>query len=97
MIYSKTTSENVKYWVKIFKALGNEGRLKILKMLFGGKEYTVSEIAKEIEISLKSTSKHLIGLCNLGFLESTGKMGRVYYKIDLFEYPKIREILKKVF
>ena len=90
-------SENVKYWVKIFKALGNEGRLKILKMLLGGKEYTVSEIAKEIGISLKSTSKHLIALCNLGFLESTGKQGRVYYKIDLSDYPKIREILKKVF
>ena len=90
-------SENTKYWVKIFKALGNEGRLKILKMLLGGKEYTVSEIAKNINISLKSTSKHLIALCNLGFLENTGKQGRVYYKIDLSGYPKILEILRKVF
>ena len=90
-------NENAKYWVKIFKALGNEGRLRILKMLFRGEEYTVSEIASEIKISLKSTSKHLISLCNMGFLESTGKMGRVYYKIDLSEFPKIREILKKIF
>ncbi|QQG42409.1 MAG: winged helix-turn-helix transcriptional regulator [Candidatus Giovannonibacteria bacterium] len=88
---------NIKTWVKIFKALGNEGRIKILKFLFDGKERTVSEIKDEIGISLKATSKHLISLDNLGFLESSGKNGRVWYKIDLSSHPKVKEILRRIF
>ena len=88
---------NIKLWVKIFKALGNEGRLKILKLLFDGKERTVTEIKDEIGISLKSTSKHLVSLDNLGFLESSGKKGGVWYKIDLSAFPKVKDILRKIF
>ncbi len=88
---------NTKTWVKAFKALGNEGRLKILKLLFDGEERTVTEIKNEIGISLKATSKHLISLDNLGFLESSGKKGRVWYKIDLNAHPKVKEILRKIF
>lgn len=88
---------NIKTWVKIFKALGNEGRLKILKLLFNGQERTVTEIKDEIGISLKATSKHLIALDNLGFLESSGKKGGVWYKIDLSGYPKVKEILRRIF
>lgn len=88
---------NIKLWVKVFKALGNEGRLKILKLLLDGEERTVSEIKNEIEISLKATSKHLISLDNLGFLESSGKKGGVWYKIDLSGHPKVKEILRRIF
>lgn len=88
---------NIKSWVKVFKALGNEGRLKILKFLFDGGEHTVTEIKNEIGISLKATSKHLIALDNLGFLESSGKKGGVWYKIDLSSYPKVKEILRRIF
>ncbi|MDP3784706.1 MAG: winged helix-turn-helix domain-containing protein [bacterium] len=88
---------NIKTWVKTFKALGNEGRLKILKLLFDGKERTVTEIKDEIGISLKSTSKHLVSLDNLGFLESSGKRGRVWYKIDMGGHLKVKEILRKIF
>lgn len=85
---------NTKAWVKVFKAFGNEGRLKILQLLFDGKERTVSEIAKHIKISLKATSKHLIILDNLGFLESTGKNGRVFYTIDCKDIPSAKEMVR---
>lgn len=88
---------NAKSWVKVFKALGNEGRLKILKFLLDGRERTVTEIKEEIGISLKATSKHLIMLDNLGFVESSGKKGHVFYKIDLAQYPKVRSFLEKMF
>lgn len=88
---------NIKTWVKIFKALGNEGRLNILKLLFDGQERTVTEIKDAIGISLKATSKHLISLDNLGFLESSGKKGGVWYKIDLSAHPKVKEILRRIF
>jgi len=88
---------SIKSWVKIFKALGNEGRLKIMKLLLDGRERTVTEIKEAIDISLKATSKHLIILDNLGFVESSGKQSHVYYKIDLAAHPKIQEFLKKIF
>lgn len=88
---------SIKSWVKVFKALGNEGRLKIMKFLLDGSERTVTEIKEAIDISLKATSKHLIILDNLGFVESSGKKGHVYYKIDLASFPKIREFLKRIF
>ena len=58
-----------KRWVNIFKAMANINRLKIIKMLSGGTNLSVTKIAEELEIAVKSTSKHLIILHNLNFLE----------------------------
>ena len=49
---------------KIFRAMGNERRLLILKNLFTKKELTVGEISRLIELSFKSTSRHLAVLSN---------------------------------
>lgn len=68
-----------------------------MKLLLDGRERTVTEIKEAIDISLKATSKHLIILDNLGFVESSGKKGHVYYKIDLTTYPKVKEFLNKIF
>lgn len=86
---------DIKTWVKIFKALGNEGRLKILRLLSDGRERTVSEITKNIGISFKSTSKHLIILDNLGFIQSSGKKGRVFYTMNPAMHPKIKDIVRR--
>lgn len=68
-----------KRWTIIFKALGNVNRIKIIRMLKSGNEMSVSEISKELGISLKSTSRHLSILQNLELLESEGKNGFVFY------------------
>ena len=71
-----------KRWVNIFKALSNINRIKIIKMLSTGKSFDVSEIAKELGIAVKSTSKHLIILQNLDILENEGKRGHVFYSLS---------------
>lgn len=71
-----------KRWVNIFKALGNINRIKIIKMLVDGKSMTVTDIAKKIGVSLKSTSRHLFILKNLELLESEGKNGHVFYSMN---------------
>ena len=71
-----------KRWVIIFKALGNINRLRIIKMLSGGEEMTVTQIANELKISLKATSRHLIILQNFDLLESEGRQGFVYYHFN---------------
>ena len=72
----------MKRWVKIFRALANINRLKIVELLADGRELTVSEISKEIGISFRATSQHLIILRNLDVLDGTGKQGHVYYSLN---------------
>ena len=44
---------------KILKALANRRRLAILKFLHKSRRASVGDIAKEIKLSFKSTSRHL--------------------------------------
>jgi len=53
---------------KTFKAIGNERRFLILKYLFSKKELTVGEISKLIELSFKSTSRHLAVLSDVNLV-----------------------------
>lgn len=71
-----------KKWVRIFKALANYNRMKIVGMLSLGSEMTVTEISEKISISIKSTSKNLIMLQNLDVLESRGKDNHVWYSLN---------------
>ena len=71
-----------KHWANIFRVLSNINRIKIIAMLSGGKNMSVTEIADKLLISLKSTSKHLIILENFGVLESDGKRGHVFYSLN---------------
>ena len=73
---------DMKRWTKIFKALANINRLKIIRLLSDGPPRTVSYIAREIGISLNATSKHLILLHNLTVLEGRGREGHVFYTMD---------------
>ena len=53
---------------KMFKALANKRRLKILGIL-KNKPIPVSDLAKAIKLSFRSTSKHLAILHSAGFLD----------------------------
>lgn len=73
----------MKRWTQIFKALANINRLKIIKLLYEqGTPMTVADIAAEIDISFKGTSKHLILLHNLDVLTNEGRDGHVYYSYN---------------
>ena len=54
---------------RILKALANRRRLAILKYLKKTHEATVGEIAGEIKLSFKSTSKHLCVLAGADIIE----------------------------
>ena len=77
----------MKRWSIIFKILGNINRLKIIKLLSGGSRLSVSNIAGELKISQKATSKHLIILHHLDVLHSIGSEGHVFYFLNM-DMPK---------
>ena len=76
--------------VKIFKALCNETRLKIIKQLLDG-EKCVCEMVSSINRSQPNISIQLSRLENIGIIESRRDGKKVYYKI---KNNKIREMLR---
>ena len=54
---------------RMLKALANKRRLLILKCLYNVKRAIVGDIAKEIKLSFKATSKHLIILAAANLIE----------------------------
>jgi DNA-binding transcriptional ArsR family regulator len=74
---------NKRELTNILKALSNERRLHILEFLKKNKKPTpVYEIAKEIDLSLKATSKHLLRLRAVDILDHFQKSLNVYYFIS---------------
>ena len=67
---------------KTFKALANQKRLGILFYLHKNKSASVGEIADEIKISIKSTSKHLFALYHANFLERERVHGLTLYSLN---------------
>ena len=63
------------------KALANKRRLAILRFLKKRKEATVGDIAEEIKLSFKSTSRHLSVLFSADILEREQKSLQVFYRI----------------
>lgn len=84
---------NTKELEKILKALASKRRLDVLKYLKRNREASVSEIAKEIKLSLKATSKHLRILYAINLLERENRNLMVYYQIA---YPVNNPIVEKV-
>ena len=90
-------TRNLKQWATIYRGLGNPNRLRILRILSEVKQLSVSELAKELEITLKNTSRNLGILLNLDLLEFIGRHDRVYYRLNPKMAEDIKHILKITF
>jgi len=64
---------------KQYKALANRRRLAILKYLKARQKASVGEIAKEIKLRIKSTSKHLRVLAGVDFVDNEQQSLHVFY------------------
>ena len=79
--------------VRIFKALSDETRLKIVESLLNG-EKCVCEIIPFTKRTQPTISIQLSKLENLGIVESRREGKSVYYKIKNKKVIKILEIIK---
>ena len=66
---------------RVLKALANKRRLAILRFLKKSHEATVGDIAEEIKLSFKSTSRHLSVLSAADILQYDKRSLQVYYRI----------------
>jgi len=84
---------NLRELEKPLKALANKWRLAILQYLKRKKETPVNEIAREIKLSIKATSKHLLILSALGIIESNQRSLQVFYHIVEAQTPSVHPII----
>jgi DNA-binding transcriptional ArsR family regulator len=78
---------------RTLKVLANRRRLAILKHLKSIKEASVADIAKEIQLSFKATSKHLGVLASRDILDRTQKSSQMFYALSQNQKPAVRSIL----
>jgi ArsR family transcriptional regulator len=74
----------------VFKALGDETRLKIIEFLMGG-EKCVCEIFPHVERKQSTVSIHLGKLESAGLVASRREGKKIYYKIS---NEKVRKMMK---
>lgn len=78
---------------KTLKALANRRRLAILKYLKHNKEAPVGEIASEINLSLRSTSKHISILSGADIIERDQRGLQMFYRLSRSKDPAVRHIV----
>ena len=77
---------------KILKALANGRRLRILKYLKTRKEASVGDIADEINLSFKSTSRHLAVLSAADILEREQRSSQVFYRLSSSQKSLVKHL-----
>lgn len=78
---------------KILKALANKRRLAIVQYLKKNGEANVSEIARTIRLSFRSTSRHLAILSGAEITEKDQRSTEMFYRIASDLDPFARRIL----
>ncbi len=78
---------------RLLKALANRRRLAILQYLKNNKKGSVADIAEEINLSFKSTSKHLGILAACDILEREQRSVQMFYYLADHQKPAARSIL----
>jgi len=79
--------------VQYFKAVANARRLVILEFLSRENSASVSQIAREIHLSVKATSRHLAILKAAEIVETKQIQLYVFYSISKKQNPITRYIL----
>ena len=79
--------------VKIFKALGDETRLRLVNLFLQTEaDLCVCEMMDTLGLPQYHVSKHLTILKNAGLLQGSRKGTWVYYRLDREESPLLRDL-----
>ena len=81
--------------VCIFKALGDENRIRILKMLYSG-EKCACKLLEELNISQPTLSHHLKILCDVGIVTGRKEGKWTHYSICCDGVKSIRGLMKEL-
>lgn len=85
--------------IDVFKVLGDDTRLKIIKLLASNTvdSLSVTDLSKLVGISQQAASQHMKLMKMVGILEPNKKGYHVYYKINIQNLIKIKKDIDKLF
>jgi ArsR family transcriptional regulator len=72
----------MKTTAQIFKALGDETRLRIMALLVSGQELCVCDIMEALDLPQSTVSRHLSYLRNAGLVNDRRQGVWMYYKVN---------------
>lgn len=78
---------------RTLKSLANKRRLCIIQFLKKQKHASVGELAEAINLSFRSTSRHLSVLFGADILEKEQRSIQVYYRLNSKKSPMLHHIL----
>lgn len=82
---------------EIFKALADESRLRLLKLLANSdREICVCELDDSLKLPQYTVSKHLNVLKRAGFLDSRRQGTWIYYSISEDMEPSVQKIVEYI-
>lgn len=84
---------SLNYGMRIFKALSEEARVRILFLLMENKELSISDLELILEFTQTKTSRHLSYLKNAGLVGSKRVDQWVFYYI----LEEVQEIMQQIF
>jgi ArsR family transcriptional regulator len=67
---------------QIFKALGDETRLRIMALLLPGRELCVCDIVAALDLPQSTVSRHLAALRNVGLVDDRRQSTWMHYRIN---------------
>lgn len=86
---------NEKKMALIFKALGDENRIRILKLLSGG-EKCACRLLEELNISQPTLSHHMKVLCDAGIVTARKEGKWMHYSICCDGVCQLRSLLREL-
>ena len=84
-------NKDIEQFIKLFKALANEERIEIIRLLKKHKEMYAQDIEKHFYLEQSTTSHHLNTLRRAGITKARKEGRRVYYSIDSESFKKLWE------
>lgn len=73
--------EDIDAITKIFKAMSDSTRIRIVSILSATNKYTVTEIAEILGMDMSRVSHQLARLEDMGFIKGTRDGRRIYYEL----------------
>ena len=90
-------SNNKTRHISFFKALANEERLEIVKLLRQNGEMFAQDVEKHFYLEQSTTSHHLNMLKRSGIAKSRKQGRKVYYSIDIDSFNQILQEFQGTF
>ncbi len=82
-VFMRLKHFNVTFGEQVFKALGDESRIRILNLIFRHKEMCISDLEQILDFTQTKVSRHLIYLKNAGLVN--------FRRVDNWAYYYLKE------